>query len=233
MKQFPHPRKIFTPQTLHHFALVALCFWLPVLLFSGLANEVSERKAIGLDQAILNMIHAFNTPLLDKLALFVTQFGSPIFIVPATLALSAALAYRHRIHQARFVIFAAGGSLVMNLVLKLLFQRERPSLWHTLIAEKSYSFPSGHAMASSALAFTVIALCWSTKWRWLAVAAGSAYFFAVGLTRLYLGVHYPSDVVAGWCVSMIWVLLIFFLSSPKHSLRDLFGFVPGVLPEKA
>jgi undecaprenyl-diphosphatase len=63
-------------------------------------------------------------------------------------------------------------------------------------------------MASSVLAFTIIALLWKTRWRWPAVTLSTIYFLYIGLSRVYLGVHFPSDVLAGWCISLTWVLLV-------------------------
>ena len=63
-------------------------------------------------------------------------------------------------------------------------------------------------MASSALALALIILCWRTRWRWLALIGGAIYMIIIGLSRIYLGVHYPSDILAGWCVSLVWVLLL-------------------------
>ena len=101
-----------------------------------------------------------------------------------------------------------GGAALLNMVLKLIFERPRPDLWEQLIIETSFSFPSGHAMASSALAFSVIAIAWNTRFRWYAVGVGVLFMLVIGFSRLYLGVHYPTDVLAGWFVSGAWVLLV-------------------------
>ncbi|MDF2461379.1 MAG: acid phosphatase, partial [Candidatus Saccharibacteria bacterium] len=106
------------------------------------------------------------------------------------------------------VVLSVAGAALLNLLLKASFQRDRPDLWESIVTETSYSFPSGHAMASSALAFSVMLVLWETKWRWLAVAVGTIYFVLVGVSRMYLGVHFPSDVVAGWCVSLAWVGIV-------------------------
>jgi membrane-associated phospholipid phosphatase len=81
-------------------------------------------------------------------------------------------------------------------------------LWQQIVIEKGYSFPSGHAMISCALAITIMILCWPTRWRRLAIIGGTIYFILVGISRLYLGVHYPSDVLGGWCVSIAWLYLV-------------------------
>ena len=76
------------------------------------------------------------------------------------------------------------------------------------MVEHSSWFPSGHAMASSALALSLIVIFWSTKWRWLVLAGAIFYVVIIALTRLYLGVHYPTDILAGWAVSCAWVAIV-------------------------
>ena len=63
-------------------------------------------------------------------------------------------------------------------------------------------------MLSSALAFSLVVVMWHTRWRWIVTSLAAAYVVSIGFTRLYLGVHYPTDVVAGWCVSAAWVIIV-------------------------
>ena len=186
----------------------ALALWIPVAIFSAIADEVIEREPLIFDEPLLNFMRSNHTPVLDEIMVFTTDFGGLIFILLANIIL-AGLCYRFiNRRTAYFVLITAAGSALMNVVIKSLFQRARPDLWESIVIEKTFSFPSGHAMASSALAFTVMVILWKTRWRWLAVTLGSLYFLYVGLSRVYLGVHFPSDVIAGWCVSLVWVLLV-------------------------
>jgi undecaprenyl-diphosphatase len=73
-----------------------------------------------------------------------------------------------------------------------------------LAHETSPSYPSGHALVSAAFALALVIIARETRWRWRVGAAASAYVLAVGFSRLYLGVHYPSDVLAGWCLAVAW-----------------------------
>ena len=100
------------------------------------------------------------------------------------------------------------GATVMNQVLKYIFERARPQLWEQLVHETSYSFPSGHAMVSAALGLAVVAALWNSRWRWWAVGVATVYILFVGFSRLYLGVHYPTDVLGGWLVSAAWVTAV-------------------------
>src|SRR3990167_6860759 len=106
------------------------------------------------------------------------------------------------------LLLAGASAGLLNFGLKLLFGRSRPELWTHLVTESSYSFPSGHAMLSSALALALVSIFWGTKYR-VTVAIGAALYIAmIGFTRLYLGVHYPSDIIAGWCASFAWVIIV-------------------------
>ena len=203
----PAKRKPLHKVVLRLFLASAL-FWIPMLIFVGLANEIKDGDSLPGDVAILQAIHGLNSPFLDMLARIVTELGG-VIIVSLAVAVAVTVLYvkRHR-RPAVFLLFSAAGTALLNVVFKLFFQRERPDLWQHLVTEHSYSFPSGHSMISSALAFGVIVLCWQTRYRWLAVAAGGLYFVLVGLSRMYLGVHFPSDVVGGWCVSFLWIAVL-------------------------
>jgi membrane-associated phospholipid phosphatase len=78
-------------------------------------------------------------------------------------------------------------------------------LWH------SYSFPSGHAMGSVTLGVAATLLCWHSRWRWPVFAGASTFIALVGLSRIYLGVHYPSDILAGWAAGTAWVVAMYHL----------------------
>ena len=92
---------------------------------------------------------------------------------------------------------------------KQLFARERPSLWESIAPEATYSFPSGHAMGSMTLAAVLILLAWRTRWRWPVALLTGAFTVLVGLSRVYLGVHYPSDILAGWAAALAWTVGIY------------------------
>lgn len=191
-------------------ALVA--FWLPVVVFSKIAGEVLERRPILLDNHILHWIHAQSTPFLDSFFLFITTLGNVEVILPVALLIMALLWYKHNTHAALLVLFGFFGAGAANFILKLLFHRQRPSFWRSAITETGYSFPSGHAMLSSALALSVIAVLWNTRWRWLAIPIAAPLVLLIGLSRLYMGVHYPTDIIAGWSASFVWVMIVVFIA---------------------
>ena len=124
-----------------------------------------------------------------------------------------ALVLRRRTREGAFAVISIVGSLLLNIAAKHTFARTRPDLWHSIApAETTYSFPSGHAMGSMTLAMVVVLLCWSVRtpwgwnWRWPVTLLAGVFVLLVGLSRIYLGVHYPSDILAGWAAACAWVV---------------------------
>src|SRR5699024_12821614 len=92
-----------------------------------------------------------------------------------------------------------------NSVLKVIDGTARPTSFAHIVPENSYACPSGHAMASAAIAGCACVLACPIRWRYPVIAASSVYVPTIGLSRMYLGVHFPSDILAGWSVSVVWV----------------------------
>ena len=139
------------------------------------------------------------------------------------LVLLAILLVRKSYHKSLFLVVAIGGSALVNLAFKSIFERARPELWDRAVEVTNYSFPSGHALSTSAFALTVVVLLWHTKWRTLAIIIGALYAATVGFTRLYLGVHYPTDVIGGWLLGIAWVaatVLITGIYKPRKVEKD-------------
>ncbi|WP_185974662.1 phosphatase PAP2 family protein [Deinococcus detaillensis] len=115
-------------------------------------------------------------------------------------------------HQDFWIILALTfGAYGLSTLIKLLVHRARPQLWKVLTPETDFSYPSGHALISLTVITACIWLAWPTKWRRVVLVAGACFLVLVGLSRLYLGVHYPSDVLGGWLMGAEWagaVLLI-------------------------
>ena len=132
-------------------------------------------------------------------------------MVPVDIGLVLVLLAFKRWRDGLFVAVATGGSALLNIATKRLFARDRPSLWDSIAPEATYSFPSGHAMGSMTLAAVLILLAWPTRARWWVIAAMAVFVPMVGLSRVYLGVHYPSDILAGWAAASIWVVGVYLL----------------------
>ena len=176
--------------------------------FAMLADEVHEGETQQFDESILQAIHRTANPMLDSFVTVYTELGSVVIVAGITMLIVGYLWFTARRYKALLLFFAVGGAGVVNYTLKFLFERARPDLWTHLVEETSFSFPSGHAMGSSALAFGIVAILWNTKWRIPAIAIASVYVISIGFTRLYAGVHYPTDILAGWLLSLVWVAFI-------------------------
>lgn len=194
-----------------------LAFWMPVIIFLKLAGEVVEKEQIPFDVAILEAVHAQATTTWDAIFLAITTAGDVMSIIVVTIILSVYLYYKHRRRDMLLLVASVGGAAAANIILKLLFQRARPSLWHSSVVETTFSFPSGHAMLSSALIFSLVVILWKTRYRWAIVVVGALFVLLVGLSRLYFGVHYPSDIIAGWSASLAWVVIVSFVVAKSRN----------------
>ncbi len=184
--------------------LLALLF-LSLLAFVGLAEDVYEREGFFFDAPILAFFHAQQSDFWNGLALAFT--GSASAPVAGGLALLVLLmAFLKRLDLPLFAL-GFGGAMLLNLGSKIFFARTRPHLFPQLTPEHDYGFPSGHTMASLALVLALYALLapsYPRLARWV-LGLGLPWALLVGLSRLYLQVHYPSDVLAGWALSFLWV----------------------------
>ena len=185
--------------------LLLLGFVAPWLVFIKIAEEVWEKEGFRGDRYLLEALHQHATPTLDWLARALSTAGNP----PAMLALTAALlagfwALDRRL-DAAFFLTAVGGAMVLNVLVKTVFGRVRPALWAALDPAPFYSFPSGHAMGTAALAVALGFLVAGCRGRWTVWGLGGLFLLGVGWSRVYLGVHFPSDVLAGWVGSAGWV----------------------------
>jgi len=184
---------------------------LPLAGFGALAHELREGEGFFFDVPLLEFAHGMARAGFDRFFVVVAALGYQYGVVPVDVVLVAILGWTRRLREGLFAGLAIIGSALLNLGAKPLFGRDRPSLWESIAPEGNYSFPSGHAMGSMTLACVMVLLCWHTRLRWPAVIAMSAFVALVGLSRIYLGVHYPSDILAGWAAAIAWTYAVYAL----------------------
>ena len=178
---------------------------IPLAIFTFLAALVHAHANIFFDIPIMRLAGHVRSPHATTLFKFVTDIGSLPGVTIIVLTLGFFILPRRKHYSRLMLVAGVAGAGILNLILKQLFGRVRPMYLTHLTVENGLSFPSGHSMISSALAVSLIFLSWNTRWRWPVFVAATIYAVAVGFSRVYLGVHYPSDVLGGWCVSILWV----------------------------
>jgi undecaprenyl-diphosphatase len=161
------------------------------------------------DDHIQDRVHGDTTPGMTRVMFALTWIGSPEVLTPA-IPLLAAVFWWRGLRRAPVVWLAAtGGAAVLVTVLKLHFRRVRPDLPWAFVHEPSYSFPSGHSVYAVVVYGTLIFLGMRhlrRSWERVAVCVvAGALILGIGISRIYLGVHYPSDVVAGYFVGAVWL----------------------------
>lgn len=192
-----------------HWRRLALLFagvLLPLWGFGEMAGELREGEAFLFDEPLLRLAHELASLGGDRAFVALSALGYQWGVVPFDLALVAWLGLKRWMREGLFAGVALGGSALLNLGAKQLYARERPSLWESIAPESTYSFPSGHAMGSMTLACVLLLLAWRTRWRWWVALPAGAFVLAVGMSRVYLGVHYPSDILAGWAAASAWAV---------------------------
>lgn len=198
--------------------LVFVGVLLPLWAFGALADGLRDGETFSFDLPLLRAVHSIANARLDQAFLTISSLGYVRGVIPVDAIVVLGLMLAKRSREAVFAAVSIVGSLVLNLAVKHSFERARPSLWESLVHETSYSFPSGHAMASITLGWVLVLLCWSkqsrTGWRlrWPVTCVAASFVLLVGFSRIYLGAHYPSDILAGWAAASVWVIGVFVLT---------------------
>lgn len=198
--------------------------------FLELSEEVAEGESRRIDEAVLRWLSTAVPEWLDLPMRLVTALGYYWFVIPA-LVFAAYLFYRSgRGLSAALLVASTGGSMVLTTVLKAVFHRARPGIIDSGYEASFYSFPSGHATVAvgfyGALAL-LLTLRLGAPWRWIVAAAGASLVLLIGLSRLYLGVHYPTDILAGYLAAALWLASVWL----AYRLWRL-AFAPGTKPRK-
>lgn len=206
---------------LHLLMAVAVAAAL-LLLFGWLASEVYEGETLAFDNAVRGWIHGFASPAATEFFRGATFMGSTVMVVGLSIAAIAVYLYLKDRGAAMVIATIMVGELILNNVLKDHYARTRPQPYFEYPLPSSYSFPSGHSFASFCLYIT---LAWLISRRvptpaaiavWMAAVAIALF---VGLSRIYLGVHYPTDVLGGYLAALIWSSIVLY-AYHKHRQRS-------------
>jgi undecaprenyl-diphosphatase len=185
-----------------------------LMLFMWLGEEVREGDIITVDEGIRGVVHQVASPGLTAFMRAASRYGGPSVLVPAGLVVALAFLIKRWQRGAFLVIVTLAGAGLLNGLLKLYFARLRPEPFFDYPLPPSPSFPSGHALYAACVFGGLAALLSPRlKTHLLRVLVWSAAVLLagfVGLSRVYLGVHYPSDVLAGFAVGLIWVTAVAF-----------------------
>ena len=188
---------------------VGLAICIVILLGLGwLCQEVWEKEAFSFDTTLLLKIHQWANPGLDQLMLSITRLGDPEVAGCMIGSSLIWLWWKHRRAEAKMFAIAVLGAVILNQGLKLFFAKPRPTLWPHLITETSFSFPSGHALGAL-VAYGFLAYVLASQFQRAAgVIYGGAIVLiaAIGFSRLYLGVHWPTDIICGYGVGFLWLM---------------------------
>jgi undecaprenyl-diphosphatase len=200
-----------------------------LLVFGTLAEDVRSNEVFALDTFVTPLIHGVASPTLDFVMNFATTLGSNLVIPPLFVAEIAILLWIRRPGAALFQAVVSGGALLLNGLMKVFFHRPRPILpWAQALPD--FSFPSGHTMNAFACYVGLAIVIWSIAGRrWGLAALTSAFVIVgfVGLSRIYLGVHYPTDVLGAVLAGTIWVLVVLAAFRSRPLSRFWFGSSAG------
>lgn len=220
----------------HHVESYVLLLFLlcaaGLFIFIRLAAEIQEGESFAFDRWLLLALRTSadpNVPIgpdwLRRALIDITSLGGTPVLTLITIAGTAYLLVARKAATALFLVLAIAGGAVMSTLLKLLFARERPELVHHLVEVTNASFPSGHAMNSAIVYLTLGALLARTEpsraIRLYLIGLAIFLTLIIGFSRVYLGVHWPSDVAAGWSVGSAWAIICSLIAGTLQRRRTL------------
>jgi len=192
--------------------LLALILLGVVVAFIYISQEIVIEKEHGFDNAVLAKVANLKSATATAFLHGITFFGSRAFLLPTYIVLVVLLLWYKQWRMAISIASVAMAGAGILYLLKDIFQRARPE--DPLLQKlASFSYPSGHSFSIFTFAGILMYLVWNTRWKPAGKITAYAFLFAfallVAFSRIYLRVHYPSDVLAGFCVSLLWLSLSF------------------------
>jgi undecaprenyl-diphosphatase len=195
--------------------IVLLILFISGLTFLEIADEISEGETREFDQSIIEFFRTDDDPgnpaganRISELMIDITALGGGTVLAIITIFVSIFLILQKRYDAFWLLLAATAGGALISFGLKEIYARERPDLVYRLVTVNSLSFPSGHSMMSAVLYLTQAAIVarFQREWKIRIYIVSIALFltFIIGLSRVYLGVHYPTDVIGGWTIGLAW-----------------------------
>lgn len=182
-----------------------------VYLFAEIAEDVWSNETIFFDQSITSLIYLTRNSVLTEWMLMITQLGGQYFLGTAIILTITFLLLSKHVKDALIFSFILFFGIVLNAALKIIFQRERPTLL-PLANESSFSFPSAHTMNSfiffTCLSYFIFRKMKHKKSKYTFISLSILLVILIGVSRIYLGVHFPSDVIAGYVAGLCWFVLV-------------------------
>lgn len=188
---------------------------LSIVAFGKVIEEVFREKDLLKDIAVLEWLHTFTDPQLTELTIGITNLASLQFIVILTILLLIIFVIRGRFVNAVTLAILTAGSGGLIVLFKFAFHRPRPHIFTPLIVEKSFGFPSGHSMIAISFYGLLAYLLVRQRLKGLNILVAATLIILIGLiglSRVYLGVHWPSDVLGGYMAGGAWLLACILVS---------------------
>jgi undecaprenyl-diphosphatase len=196
--------------------LLGLAAAIGALVFFGwLTDEVLEGDSRHFDEVTRAAVHQLASPAMTVIMRFLSFVGSTIVLTIGTIMVVVWFAMRKWGREAKLFTATMIGGGLLNVTLKLTFKRARPEPFFDLTPPETYSFPSGHSLASAcffgALAALLTARIKNRRTKLIVWIVCAAMFLSIGFSRIYLGVHHTTDVIAGFVAALIWILVVRFV----------------------
>lgn len=194
-----------------------------IVFFGWLADEVLDGETRQFDEVTREAVHQLASPAMTTAMRGISFLGSGLFLTVATAGVIIWFASRKWGREAKLMAVTMIGASTLNVTLKLAFKRARPTPFFDLLPPESYSFPSGHALTSAcfygAFAAIITARIKRRRPRILVWIVCTTTFVLIGVSRIYLGVHHTTDVIAGFAAALIWILVVRFVEMTLRRRR--------------
>ncbi len=185
-----------------------------LLFFLKIRDDILEKEFLHFDISILHFFYSFRNPFLNEIMIVVSFLGDQVIIVLG-IVITMLLVIKKHTREALLFFFLLGMGYMLDVLLKNSMHRPRPQ-FHPLVLETDYSFPSGHAMLSlvfyTTLSYLVYHFTKNLTYTIISVSVAALIILSIGISRIYLGVHYPSDVLGGYFSGLFWFASIFLVN---------------------